>query len=73
MRLALLQWFLTLLEFAGLLGDFFAFATSPKGLSIALCGVSYQLLLFAGCDAPSSAILAIAVALTLHTITQQPD
>ena len=72
MRLALLRWFLSILEFANLLGDFFAFAMSPIGLAVGLCGASYQLLLFGGCDATTAASLAIAIALTLHTVIQQP-
>ncbi len=73
MRLALLQWFLNLLEFTALMGDFYVFATSPMGLSIGACGISYQLLLFSGCDPLSSAVLAIAIALCAHTVTQRPE
>ena len=72
MRLTLLQSFLTLLEFAALVGDFFAFVASPVGLAVGLCGISYQLLLFSGCDALSAAILAIAIALCFNTVTQRP-
>ena len=72
MRLALLNRFLKFLELLETVGDFIAFALSPLGLAVGICGVSYYLLLWGQCDIPTAAILASAIALTVHSVLKHP-
>ncbi|NET33699.1 MAG: hypothetical protein F6K19_17020 [Cyanothece sp. SIO1E1] len=68
--MVILRQFLKLLE---LLEQVVNFLAAPIGCSAGLCFISYQILLLSGCDAPTSAILASTIALTLYCIVQQPD
>ena len=73
MRLALLNRFLKFLELLEDIGDFIGFLLSPVGLAVWVCGLSYYLLLWGQCDAPTSAILASAIAMTADSLVKKPD
>ncbi|NER82449.1 MAG: hypothetical protein F6K42_23375, partial [Leptolyngbya sp. SIO1D8] len=62
--MALLNRFLRLLEWLEQATDVIEFLTTPAGIAIAACLLSYQALLLAGCDSPTAAILASTAALT---------
>lgn len=70
--MAILNRFLRLLELLEQATDFAASLTTPPGIAVTVCLFSYQALLLAGCDSPSAAILASAVALTLHCGVNRP-
>ncbi|MBE7384320.1 MAG: hypothetical protein F6J95_023260 [Leptolyngbya sp. SIO1E4] len=70
--MALLNRFLRLLELLEQATDVVEFLTTPAGIAIATCLLSYQALLVIGCDGPSAAILASATALTLHCGLNRP-
>ncbi len=73
MWITILNGFLKLLELLEKVTAFIDFLFTPIGLSILLSLISYHGLLSYQCDALTSAILASAIALTLHSIVQQPD
>jgi hypothetical protein len=72
-RLTILAGFLQLLKGIEQVGEFFEFLITPTSLSIVLCGLSYQMLLNGGCDAPTAAILASSIGLTLSATVNQPQ
>ncbi|NJN61866.1 MAG: hypothetical protein HC795_10325 [Coleofasciculaceae cyanobacterium RL_1_1] len=65
MRLTILAGFLQLLKGIEQVGEFLEFLIMPTSLSIVLCGLSYQILLTGYFDAPTAAILASSIGLTL--------
>ena len=73
MRLTVLSQFLQFLELLETVADFVAFLWAPVGLSVLVCGISYGMLLLGNCDVPTAAILASAIAMTVYSVTQQPD
>ncbi len=74
--MAILHRFLRLLEFLEYVADvadtMAESLTFPAGVALAVCLLSYQSLLLAGCDSLSSMVLASAVALTLHCGLNRP-
>lgn len=70
--MAILNRFLRLLELLEQLTDCAEFLTTPSGLAVVACLLSYEALLLAGCDGPSAAILASTAALTLHCGFNRP-
>lgn len=70
--MATLNRFLRLLELLEQLSDIADFFTTPQGLVFASALLSYQALLWAGCDGPSAAVLASSTALTLHCGLNRP-
>lgn len=70
--MAILNRFLRLLELLEHAIDCADFLTTPPGRAMMACLLSYQALLLAGCDGPTAAILASAVALTLHCGLNNP-
>jgi hypothetical protein len=73
MRLAFLNRFLRVLELLEEISDFAAFVGAPMGVSIFVCWVSYNALLWGSCDIPWAAILAGASAMTVYTLAKKPD
>ena len=71
--MAILNRFLKFLELLEQIVDFFNLLSSPAGYSAVLCLFAYGLLLMGGCNGPTAAILAGAIAMTLYSIVQQPD
>ena len=70
--MAILNRLLRLLELLEHLIDVAEYLTTPAGVSLAVCLVSYQALMLAGCDGPSAAVLASATALTVHCGLNRP-
>lgn len=70
--MAILHRFLQLLEFLEQTTQFIEFLTTPVGMAASACLVSYQVLLLLQCDSPSAAVLASAIALTLHCGFNRP-
>lgn len=68
--MALLNRFLQLLE---LLEETADVLTTPMGIVMAVALLSYQALLWAGCDGLSAAILAGSTALALHCSFNRPN
>lgn len=73
MRLAFLNRFLRVLELLEEISDFAAFVGAPMGVSIFVCLVSYNALLWGRCDIPRAAILASAIAMTVYSLVKEPD
>lgn len=71
--MAILNRFLHLLELLEEIAAFTDFATTPTGVTVVFCLLSHQALMLMGCDVSSSAVLAIAAALTLHCTVNRPD
>lgn len=71
--MAILNRFLRLLRLLEQVADLTEFLTSPTGLALSFCLLSYQAFLRVGCDAPSAAILASVIVLTLHCVLNQPE
>lgn len=70
--MALLNRLLRLLELLEYLVDLADVLTTPAGVAIAACLVSYHMLLLAHCDSATSAILASVAALALHCAVNRP-
>ncbi len=71
--MAILNQLLRLLELLEQATAFAQFLTTPAGMAVGACLLSYQALLLAGCEGVSAAILASAVALTLHCGFNRPQ
>ncbi|MEO0533647.1 MAG: hypothetical protein AAF215_07240 [Cyanobacteria bacterium P01_A01_bin.123] len=71
--MAILNRFLRLLKLLEQAADLTEFLTSPTGIALSLCLLSYQAFLLVGCDAPSAAILASVTVLTLHCAFNHPE
>ena len=71
--MALLNRFLKLLEMIEGLSEAIAFLSTPVGIAVGSCLISYEALLLIGCDAISASILAGTLALTLHSVLEKPD
>lgn len=71
--MALLNRFLRLLELLEQTAELGEFLTTPAGLALIICWLSYQGLVLTGCDAPSAAVLASTAALTLHCGLNRPE
>ncbi len=71
--MAILNRFLHLLKFLEDLADFCQFLNTSVGATFVFCLISYQSLILINCDAPSSAILAGAAALTFHCSVNRPS
>lgn len=70
--MAILNRFLKLLELLEQASEFVDFLATPVGKVVVVTLFSHQALLLMGCDAPSAAILSIAVSLTLHCGFNRP-
>ena len=70
--MAILNRLLRLLELLECIADFAEYLTTPVGIALFVCLVSYQSLLLARCDGPSAAVLASATALTVHCGLNRP-
>ncbi|MDB9527298.1 hypothetical protein PN498_14960 [Oscillatoria sp. CS-180] len=71
--MAILNRFLHLLKLIEGLVAFAEFSTTPIGVTVVFCMLSHQALVLMSCDSSSSAVLAIAAALTLHCTVNRPD
>ena len=71
--MAILEYFLRLLEFMGQVGEFIEMLSSPTGLTAMVCLTSYECLLLFGCDAANSVVLALAITLSFHTASNRPN
>ena len=71
--MAILEYFLRLLEFMGQVGEFLELLSSPIGLTAMVCLTSYECLLLFGCDATNSAVLSLVITLTYYTTSNRPN
>ncbi|NEQ30299.1 MAG: hypothetical protein F6K04_04755 [Leptolyngbya sp. SIO4C5] len=71
--MTLLARLLQLLQFIELFLEFFEFLATPTGLAASAGIFSYVPLLQMNCEAPSAAILASAIALTLYCLLERFD
>jgi hypothetical protein len=71
--MAILNRLLRLLKLLEQMVEFADYLTTPVGITLVFCLLSYQSLLLLQCDAPSAALLASVVALTLHCTLNRPD
>ena len=71
--MAILKYFLQILEFMGQVGEFLELLSTPIGLAAMVCLASYECLMLCGCDAANSAILASVITLTFHTASNRPN
>jgi len=71
--MAILSRLLYVLKCLETLVEFGDFLTSAIGVVLIVCLLSDQALLLAGCDVTTAAILASAVAMTLHCTLTRPN
>jgi hypothetical protein len=71
--MAILNRLLYILKFLETLAEFGDFLLSSVGIVLVVCLLSDQALLFAGCDVTTAAILASAIAMTLHCTLTRPN
>ncbi len=71
--MAILKYFLQLLEFMGQVGEFLELLSSPAGLAAMVCLTSYESLMLFGCDTVNSVVLALVVTLTFHITSNRPN
>lgn len=69
--MAILNRFLRLLTVIEQIAEATDHLAAPTGIA-GLCALSYEILLIAGCDAPTAAVLASAAALTVHCGCHRP-
>ena len=71
--MAILEYFLRLLEFMGQVGEFLELLSSPIGLTAMVCLTSYECLLLFGCDPANSVVLASVITLSFHAASNRPN
>jgi hypothetical protein len=69
----ILNRFLYLLKLLDTVAEFGEFLTSPLGITLVFCLLSYQAFMLMQCDATSATALASAAALTLHCKLNRPS
>ena len=71
--MTILKQFLQFLEILEQLVEFGEWLSARRGVAIAGCLVSYQLLVSSGYDTVSATVLACTFALALHCILHKPE
>ncbi|OKH19194.1 hypothetical protein NIES208_02785 [[Limnothrix rosea] IAM M-220] len=71
--MAILKYFLQILEFMGQVGEFLELLSTPIGLAAMVCLTSYESLMLLGCDTANSVVLALVITLTFHTASNRPN
>ena len=71
--MAILRYFLQLLELMGQIGEFLELLSTPVGLAAMVCLTSYECLILCGCDVANSIVLASVITLTFHTASNRPN
>ena len=71
--MAILSRLLQVLELLEQAREFAQSLTTRQSLALVACLLSYEVLLLGGCDSPSAAVLASAIALALHCGLHHPD